>query len=429
MKDLVSITAHQAEGSRGRQTKDGAPFLLSTSDDFPIWVSVALGVVLYIVEGVQVLFMSQSIAAWEIAGVEVLYLLALVIFVLTRRLLLSRRWVLLGLAAVLLLAVVLGWTYAFQMSYTIFEVLPLMVVYRFPWRWSLPILGTAAALFVGVIVIPSRLLFHHPVYLAMVIGNLAVMAAVASIAGSLRARAVVIQRLRASEAQLRTEMERTAELAAARERARIARDIHDVLAHSLTVLSIQAQAARQVIGQQPDQAALMLDEMAGMLRESITESRRVVGLLREATQVHSDTGTLGARLLALAERFAERTGMQCALEETGQACELHEAQENALHFALQEALTNAYRHGSARHVHITLAWQTSTVSLNVCDDGVGQPALTFEGEGGQGLRGMRERATALGGMLSAGPREGNGFAVCVRLPITMVDANAAGEEA
>lgn len=171
----------------------------------------------------------------------------------------------------------------------------------------------------------------------------------------------------------------------------------------------------------------MLDEMAGMLRESIVESRRVVGLLREATQVPGDTGPLGRRLLALAERFAERTGMQCALEETCQARELSEAQESALQFALQEALTNAFRHGSAQHVWIVLTWQASMVSLEVRDDGTGQPALTFAGQGGQGLRGMRERAETLGGTFSAGPREGGGFAVRLALPVKLVDANTTGD--
>jgi signal transduction histidine kinase len=152
----------------------------------------------------------------------------------------------------------------------------------------------------------------------------------------------------------------------------------------------------------------------------------VVGLLREATQVPGDAGTLGARLLALAERFAERTGMQCALEETGQARELHEAKEQALHFTLQEALTNAYRHGSAQHVWVALAWQAAAVQLWVCDDGNGQPALLFAGQGGQGLRGMRERAESLGGRLNAGPREGGGFEVLLSLPLKSVDATAAG---
>ena len=429
MKYLVPITPQQTKIGGNHQATDDAPFVLSTADDLPIWVTVALGVVLYVIVGAQMIFTIRGVAAWKVVGVEALYLLALVIFTLGRRLPVSRRWVLIELAALLLLAVVLGCTFAFLMSYAIFDVLPLLVVYRFPWRWSLPILGAIAALFAAVMVIPPRFVFHQSVSLSTVIGNLITLAAVASIAGSLRARVVVIQRLRVSQAQLRAEMERAAELAAARERARIARDIHDVLAHSLTVLSIQAQAARQVIAQQPEQAALMLDEMAGMLRESITESRRVVGLLREATQTPGDTGPLGARLLALAERFAERTGMQCALEETGQARELQEAQENALQFALQEALTNAFRHGNAQHVWMTLTWQSSAVALKVRDDGAGQPALAFEGQGGQGLRGMRERAVSLGGTLSAGPGEGVGFEVCLTLPVKIVDANAAGRKA
>src|SRR5215831_6149390 len=162
MKDLVSITPVQAETPNKRQHTDEPPFLLSTADDFPIWVSVALGVVLYVIAGVQVLFISRSIPAWKVIGVETLYLLTLVIFILTRRLPLSRGRALLGLAVVLLLAVGLGCTFAFLLSYVIFEILPLMVVYRFPWRWSLPILGAVAALFVVVIVIPPHFFFHQP---------------------------------------------------------------------------------------------------------------------------------------------------------------------------------------------------------------------------------------------------------------------------
>ncbi len=430
MNKLVPIPTHlpapQIDAPKNRQSKDDDLLLLPTTD-LPTWASVMVGGGLYLIAGVEVIFMSQGVSAWNIAWVLALYLLALVLFVLLRRLPLHHRWGLLGVAGLLLLGTILGCAlFASLLSNVVFGVLiPLLVVYRFEWRWVLWLLGIATTLFVAVTLIPPAVFNHQSVPPFAVLGNLILIGGVTIIAASLRSRRAVIQKLRASEAQLRVEMEHTAELAAARERARIARDIHDVLAHSLTALSIQAQATRQVLAQQPELAGQMLDEMAAMLRESIVESRRVVGLLREATQAPGDTGPLGARLRALAERFAERTSMQCTLEEIGQARELNEAQEKTLHFAVQEALTNAYRHGSSQHVWMTLRWQASEVSLEARDDGTGQPALTFEGKGGQGLRGMRERAGALGGTLSAGPREDGGFAIRLTLPLQIVDANAA----
>ena len=433
MYKLIPRPALRIHTSPERLEEEPIPFLLSSPGETLVWFAVAIGLVLCLINGVQVALHNPNAPLGELVVVEALYVLALAMVVLIRRLPLSRPVLLLLLALVLSLGVALVLGFANVMNanllgYVIFEIMPLIVVYRLAWRWSLPILGIGALTLVTVIILHSTLQAHSG-NISDVWGNLVILVLVACVAGTLRGRSLLILRLRASQAQLRAEMERTAELATARERARIARDIHDVLAHSLTVLSIQAQAARQVITQQPEQAAEMLDEMAGMLRESIAESRRVVGLLREAAQAPGDTGPLGARLLALAERFAERTGMRCALEETGKARELNEAQENTLQFALQEALTNAYRHGSAQHVWIALNWQSASVSLNVRDDGAGQPALTFEGQGGQGLRGMRERATALGGTLSAAPREGSGFEVCLTLPVKIVDASAAKGEA
>src|SRR5262249_34194463 len=152
-------------------------------------------------------------------------------------------------------------------------------------------------------------------------------------------------------------------------RARIARDMHDVLAHSLTALSIQTQAARQVIGQDPQRAAGILDDIASLLRESIADSRRLVGLLREAERARVSDSPLGARLLTLADQFAERTGLRCTLVETGSPRPLTAEQESALQHALQEALTNAYRHGGASSVRSALDWQHAAVTLSVADDG------------------------------------------------------------
>lgn len=234
---------------------------------------------------------------------------------------------------------------------------------------------------------------------------------------SRRSRYLVISRLEQTQAQLREEMGRTAELAAARERARIARDVHDVLAHSLTVLSVQAQALRQLVRDSPERAVAMLDQMAEVLRESQAESRQIVGLLREAMteEMREGTADIATRLRVTAERFTERTGMRCLLREHGSPTHLSTQHVETLHFALQEALTNAYRHGRASHAEADLWWEKAIVRLTIRDDGT---SSLSSGEGsGNGLRGMRERADALGGMVEAMLRTDGGFAVSVTLPV------------
>jgi signal transduction histidine kinase len=117
-------------------------------------------------------------------------------------------------------------------------------------------------------------------------------------------------------------MAHTEELATVRERTRIARDIHDVLAHTLTILYVQIRAARQLVRQDPERLATKLDEMAGLLKESLAESRRVVGLLREPAHISSEKDSGMAILHTLVERFGERTGVRCVFEEKGKALAL-----------------------------------------------------------------------------------------------------------
>jgi signal transduction histidine kinase len=402
-------------------TKESVPLLLPGANQVPLWLALTVGMVLCLISGAQVVFHSPGVPAGAIAGVETLYVLALALIVLNR--LAARRWLALaGMALAMALGFVLCLTFANLQGYFVFDLLPFVIVYRFAWRWSLPIMGLAAALLAGAITIRVLFIPGASGSLADIGGNVLTLAGLGCLAGILRSRSLVVLKLQATQAQLQVEMQHTAELAAARERTRIARDMHDVLAHSLTVLSIQAQAARQIVTQQPEQAAHLLDEMAEVLRESIAESRRVVGLLHEATYLPAEGGTLSSRLLALADRFAARTGLHCSLHTTGQACQLNEEQKNTLHLALQEALTNAYRHGGARHVWADLAWAADVVTLTVRDDGTGQPGIPLEGTGGNGLRGMRERATALGGSMRAGPHHDGGFEVSVSLPLMIVEA-------
>jgi signal transduction histidine kinase len=433
-RELMLEKRVKVQAAAERQEHEAIPFFLGSTGETAVWLAVTLGLILCLLAGMQVALHSPGVPLWAVLLVEVLYLAGLAIVVLVR-LSLSRRVLLLGIGVILALGFGLGLTFANLLGYVLFELVPIVVVYRLPWRWSLPIMVLTAALFAALFLIRDAGLsgFAGIVIapgstsaLSDLVSDLGLFVLVACIAGSLRSRSVLILQLRATQQRLQAEMEHTAELAAARERTRIARDIHDVLAHSLTMLSVQVQATRQLVRHHPEQAGHMLDEMAGVLRESIAESRRVVGMLREATQESDHDDTLRSRLLALGDRFAERTGMNCSLRETGQPQQLNDEQESALRFALQEALTNAYRHGGAEHVWADLAWQPEAVTLTVRDGGAGQPGLPPDGKGGNGLRGMRERAAALGGTLRAGPRDG-GFEVSVMLPLTAIEAAQSSE--
>lgn len=238
----------------------------------------------------------------------------------------------------------------------------------------------------------------------------------------LRSRQQTLEELRATQARLTTEMARTAQLAASRERARIARDLHDILAHSLTVISVQVQAARSVVATTPEEVPGKLDTIAQLVRESIAESRRVVSLLREQEAFAATEGTFRASVRDIAEHFTERTGVRCVVEEQGAIAALTPPHEEALHYAAQEALTNAYRHGQAKRIDLNLTWHTGTVTLSIHDNGAATAQHAHDNAGGNGLRGMRERAEALGGSMKAGPAAGGGFTVAVTLP-TAVSAS------
>jgi signal transduction histidine kinase len=294
------------------------------------------------------------------------------------------------------------------------------VLYRFPLRWSSPI---AALSIVGLAEnhgFNNVLLTRHVGSNSQLVTLLAIAAFLCWVGWSRRMQHRQVVRLQEMQKRLREQMERAKELAATRERVRIARDMHDVLAHSLTVLSIQVQAARQLVHQHPDLLPKKLEDMASLLRESIAESRRVVGLLRgTAVTTSMSHGVISMRLQAVVDRFGERTGIHCAFEEEGMPQRISDKQGETLQYALQEALTNAHRHGAAAHIWAKLQWQEAQVTLHVRDDGKSQDAFQPQdttGPGHHGLQGMHERATALGGKLQAEREREGGFAVALSLP-------------
>jgi signal transduction histidine kinase len=224
-------------------------------------------------------------------------------------------------------------------------------------------------------------------------------------------RVQVAQRTR----DLERERDQQAALAAAAERARIARELHDAVAHGLSVIVIQAQAATGALERRPATAGAALASIVATGRASLTEMRRLLGMDRaEGPELAPLPGL--ADVPDLVERV-RATGLPITLRLTGQADGLPTGIGLSVYRITQEALTNALKHaGPSATVDIDIRGGPEAVELCVADTGPGAGGTPDEGRG-NGLRGMRERVAMLGGTLSAGDRPGGGFQVHAHLPL------------
>jgi signal transduction histidine kinase len=223
---------------------------------------------------------------------------------------------------------------------------------------------------------------------------------------------------------VRTRRERAREMAhtleeearrrASEERLAIAREVHDILAHSISLINVQAGSALHVIDEQPDRARQALSTIKDVSKEALTELRSVLGALRQDGEEAPRSPTAGlARLDDLVER-ARAGGLAVELEVTGRRAPLPAGVDLAAFRIVQEALTNVTRHAAARRVTVRLVYGDGDLVVQVDDDGTGD---TTSANGGSGIAGMRERAAALGGSLQAAPRTGGGFRVRAWLPL------------
>ncbi|MHA5047020.1 sensor histidine kinase [Streptomyces sp. SD15] len=216
----------------------------------------------------------------------------------------------------------------------------------------------------------------------------------------------------------RLERERAAETARAtdRERARIARDMHDILGHAVSLMVVQAEAGPVVVRSDPARAEAAFDAIAGAGRDAMTQLRRLLGVLKEE-QGNGSSGRLPqpgvAALPALVRQVHESTGLRVELATAGEPRPLQPDTEVAVYRVVQEALTNTVKHAYATSATVELDWTEAELTLTVTDDGSG-PAGTRDGHG---LIGIRERATACGGSARTGTSPGGGFRVVVRLPV------------
>ncbi|MFJ9114674.1 sensor histidine kinase [Streptomyces sp. NPDC102394] len=220
----------------------------------------------------------------------------------------------------------------------------------------------------------------------------------------------------------RLERERAADTARAiaEERSRIARDMHDVLAHAVSLMVVQAEAGPVVVRSDPERAEASFDAIASAGRDAMAQLRRILGVLKEEPANGTSPQPAVAGVPALVRQVAETAGLRVELRTRGEPRPLPADAEVAAYRVTQEALTNTVKHAYASCATVELDWTEDALTLTVTDDGRGPAAP----DGGHGLIGIRERAAACGGSAEAGRGPDGGFRVVVRLPV--VDERRAG---
>ncbi|GAA3821211.1 sensor histidine kinase [Streptomyces phyllanthi] len=241
---------------------------------------------------------------------------------------------------------------------------------------------------------------------------------------SLRTRRAYFAQLEERAARLEKEREAQAKVAVAAERARIARELHDVVAHNVSVMVVQADGAAYVLDAAPDQAKKALETISSTGRQALAEMRRLLGVLR--TGEHEEGGEYVPQpdveqLDELIEQ-CRASGLPVDFAVEGTPRPLPTGVELTAYRIVQEALTNTRKHGGPNAgASVRLVYFDDGLGLLVEDDGKGAPHELYEEGGldgqGHGLIGMRERVGMVGGTLDAGPRPGGGFRISALLPL------------
>jgi signal transduction histidine kinase len=197
------------------------------------------------------------------------------------------------------------------------------------------------------------------------------------------------------------------------ERNRLSREMHDTLGHHLTSTAVQLEAAQRLLPEQSERAATILGEVRLEVRQALTELRQTVSRLREPVEAELD---LPQALRRMIERFQAANGLQVQLELPGETCTMTAAQRLALFRAAQEGLTNIQRHAQATSACLRLVCSSDEIRLELLDNGLGLPVEGVTSLSGFGLRGLAERAAALGGEAHLENAPGGGAVLSLRLP-------------
>jgi signal transduction histidine kinase len=291
-----------------------------------------------------------------------------------------------------------------------------LAAYR-PRRMSLPGLGVClGGAFVAVVrwVSPQTGVVQQVLQAAVISSGTALVAWV--LGDSMQHRRAYLTSLEDRAARLERERDAQAQIATAAERARIARELHDVIAHNVSVMVVQADGASYALRSEPERTAQALTAISHTGRQALTEMRRLLGVLRSDGEQADLAPVPGLDELRELLDQAREAGMSVSLTLEGPVRPLTEGAELAAYRVVQESLTNTRKHGGlGAAAAVALRYEPNGLLLQVTDDGRG--ALGPAGEGpGHGLTGMRERIEMYGGTVEAGPMPAGGYQVTAWLP-------------
>jgi signal transduction histidine kinase len=294
---------------------------------------------------------------------------------------------------------------------------------------SISVTGLAICLLGSVVAVARWVPGQIGVFYAIITGSIALggPALIAWVLGdSMRYRRAYYASLEDRAARLERERDAQAQIAAAAERARIARELHDVVAHNVSVMVVQADGASYALASDPDKTRQALAAIASTGRQALAEMRRLLGVLR------SDDGETGLAPLPGIGQLSEllqqtrATGLAVTFTVEGVPGPLPDGVALAAYRIVQESLTNTRKHGGPNaSATVTLRYCEDVLMLKIADDGRGVAAAA-DGAG-HGMTGMRERVALYGGTLRAGPRAGGGYEVTARLPLTPARAAPPGQ--
>jgi signal transduction histidine kinase len=295
--------------------------------------------------------------------------------------------------------------------------------------------AVAVALYAGHLALPVAR--GQPVPPGQTLVTVAAVLGLVLVAGEVirvtRERAAEVIRGQAEEQRRQVEERRRQ---ASDERLRIARELHDVLAHNISLINVQAGVALHLMDDDPEQARTALTAIKQASKDTLRELRATLGMLRGVDEEVPRRPTPGLADLPELARQAGTTGLRVTVEVEGERRPLPAPVDLAAYRIVQEALTNVRKHAAAATATVHLSYSAAALTVRVDDDGTGGSASGSSGSGGRsgggpvepgpgsaesgggnGIAGMRERAAALGGTLTAGPRSEGGFRVVARLPV------------
>jgi signal transduction histidine kinase len=229
---------------------------------------------------------------------------------------------------------------------------------------------------------------------------------------------IAVANRRAYTASMLERAEQEARRRVDEERLRIARELHDVVAHTMATINVQAGVAAHVLSSRPEAAAESLQAIKAASKEGLKELRAILNVLRQADDADPTQPTPGTAQLEDLIAGARRAGLETTFTVTGEPVPLPTTVDLAAYRIVQESLTNAIRHAGPATAAVSLGYHPGELRIDVTDTGRGQPTGTAASQsGGHGLAGMRERAATVGGTVETGPGPGGGYRVAARLPL------------